>query len=265
MDYYTQFLIDVNEGNLEYFITNFSNELNPLNKIFFENTLEFRKLMSNYDLRQKIISYIQSISIEGIDPYDIVLFFASFLKTTIRTTYRPLYTGPDYFIGVDMNINMYCIYYKDLMVIDVDIHKDYRDKGLLDWKQFIKNRETIVERATDYSKLTGDTYVIYESKNGFHVFVVNRRFNKRAPETSRYLYNFSKNDVRVDFNYIVFSYIVGYVVRLNKKNVRDCMYEYIATVGTHIDPELKKLVDLHIEKTDEFFKEYVYMMKRKEN
>ena len=56
-------------------------------------------------------------------------------------------------------------------------------------------------------------------------------------------------DLGTDFYYVVFSYLRGWSVRLNKKrrDTTDELYSYIGDIGTGVaDPHLDKLVTLHL-------------------
>jgi hypothetical protein len=223
MGYFSEFIKTVNERNISSYIEKHTTD----------------KLLKNKDLRDFITDRLKNT--EDIDKHELILFLSKFLKNHIRTTYRCLYDSDKYFIGVDMNVNMYCIYYKSLLVLDIDI--EIGDK----WYGELFAERKVISKCEKFNKIYGDTYMIFRSKNGYHVFVVNREFDKKSQETIKYMYDFG-----VDFNYIIFSYVVGYVVRLNRKTEDDLMYSYICTVGNNEKKELADLVEIHIKKTNEY-------------
>ena len=239
MGYFKEFLQLVNENNIEDFnkiVDNIDIDNIKLKNLVKRDPL---RLFQSKELRDYIVESIENKS----DMYELVILFRSYLKKTIRTTYRCLYEEDLYFIGVDMNINMYCIYYKNLLVLDIDYPKMELSNDS-DSKKMLKNIK-IINKCKMFNKKYGDTFMIYSTKNGYHIFVVNRLVDKNSIETINYMVEFG-----VDFNYIVFSSYVGFVIRLNKKSFDDPMYSYIDTIGN--DMKYKDLVDVHLIASDEF-------------
>lgn len=144
----------------------------------------------------------------------------------IKKPYRLLVNDEDFFVGVDMNTNLHCIYYKNLIMIDVDLQK---------------SPDTTLESLINICKTTNDSFIIYSSKNGYHIFIANRLFEK--DEIIDYMLMFP-----CDLSYIVMSYVFGCSVRLNKKSEDDPMYSLLTMIGN--DFKHKELVDIHIELTD---------------
>ena len=182
---------------------------------------------------------------------DLIKFLSLYLTRTMRTAFRCLYDEKDFFVGVDMNVNMYCVYYRDIMVLDIDDDQEEIEK--LDWKQKIFRQQKFLNRCREMSRKYNDTYAIYKSKKGYHVFVVNRRFDKSDKKTMDYMIDFGS-----DTNYLVFTYLVGWVVRLNKKTPDDDMYTYIGIVGKNVDSEILETVKLHFDCSDIYKNELVY-------
>jgi len=150
----------------------------------------------------------------------------------INKPHRCLFSADNYFIAIDLIKNMYCIYYRDLMVIDID------------YDQTIKNIDDVINLCK--SKTYRDSYIIYSTSNGAHIFVVNREFEHNSVETIEYMLNFG-----CDFNYVLITYMVGWCIRLNKKHKDDQMYKYVCSIN-ETNGKRKALVDIHIEASNKF-------------
>lgn len=231
--YYQFFLKQVNKYNL-----------NLYRNGFYENNVDknINKILKNKDLRDCIIRDMET-------NLDLIKFLSLYLTRTMRTAFRCLYDHKDYFVGVDMNVNMYCVYYRDIMVLDID--EEFIEE--LDWRQKIFKQQKFLNKCRETSKKYNDTYAIYKSRKGYHVFVINRRFDKSDKKTMDYMIEFGS-----DTNYLVFTYLVGWVVRLNKKTPHDEMYEYIGTIGKNIDSEIFETVKLHFDCSKIYENELVY-------
>jgi hypothetical protein len=115
------------------------------------------------------------------------------------------------------------------MVIDIDFSEDK-----------IKNLQEVVNLCEEKHRSTGDSYILYLTNNGVHVFVSNKKYDHRLKETIDYMIDFG-----VDFNYAAMTYVVGWCIRLNKKHKDDNMYTYVCDIGN--DFSRRCLVDLHID------------------
>ena len=66
----------------------------------------------------------------------------------------------------------------------------------------------------------------------------------------------------VDINYIIYTSLVGWVVRLNRKTVEDNMYKYIKTISYNdkhqIDNNIIELIGIHKECSRLYKNIYVY-------
>ncbi len=224
--YFNDFLKIVNKYSISLYKNGFFS-ITPIEK-------EINKLLNNIDFRRLLI--------EKMDKnIQLIKYLTYYLSKSIRTAYRCIHNEKDYFIGVDMNVNMYCIYYKDILVFDIDFNESIKDddEHHTHVNNILKENKFML-KCKQMSKKYGDTYMVYRTRNGFHVFVVNKRFDNTDISTVKYMLDFG-----VDINYIIFSYLVGYVVRLNRKKINDNMYKYIETIGNNIDPSISSIVSLH--------------------
>lgn len=170
---------------------------------------------------------------------DIVKLFSTGVKHTLHKPQRVLYDDIDYYVGLDLYTNTYYICYKNLLMVDVDYYKD-------------EVTETeIVQQFEDYCKEhPGYKFKLYRSRNGIHGFLISHGMDYRNDESIQLML-----DLKSDFYYIVYAYLRGWSVRLNKKktDTKDTLYEYICDIGEgKSDERLLKLVNLHIKLVEVF-------------
>ena len=127
-------------------------------------------------------------------------------------------------------------------MIDLDFYKDLSTVDLIvdRFKQFTSNHN-------GKSKLR---FMLYKSRNGVHGFLVSQQSNYKDDKTIDL-----QLELGSDFYYVIYSYIRGWSVRLNKKvaDTSDILYKYICDVGDgKPDPHLLKLVNLHLSLVDVF-------------
>jgi len=165
------------------------------------------------------------------------------LTNTIRKPQRLLYDDPDYYVAIDCVTNTYYICYRTLLMIDIDFYKDLSTVDLIVDK---------FERYTQTQQEKGRSLLfrLFKSRNGVHGFLISQE--------SSYTDNSALQlelELESDFYYIIYSYIRGWSVRLNKKalDTSDVLYEFICDVGTaKPNDHLLKLVDLHLKLVDVF-------------
>ena len=134
----------------------------------------------------------------------------------------------DYYIAKDTLKKTEYICFKNLMMLDIDFKDSYMFTDT-----FIKNY---------FNSIDNMCFVIHKSKNGYHVFVVSKKFDYTSRESVRFmLENFC------DFYYCCFSYIRGYSVRLSPKEGEERpIYTSLGLFGnlSLLDRNLLKLVSL---------------------
>lgn len=199
--------------------------------MFYDHFMKMKKYKKTEDILSKCLkyqtfrTYLQKEM--GVSS-QLVKILAS--GVMIRKPYRLLMDDENFFVAVDMNTNLYCIYYKNIMMIDIDTEKT----------------SITLEEIIEKCKLKGDTYIIYKSKNGYHIFVANRTFEIETAEVIDYMLFFD-----CDINYIAISYKLGWSVRINKKDVEDTMYTYVMSIGDNFLH--KDIIDLHFKLSQESF------------
>jgi hypothetical protein len=188
---------------------------------------KFRKYILNH--------YNDTLNIEIID------LFSKSLLSTICKPQRCIRDHSNYYIGCDMLTNTYYICYKNLLMIDLDL---YKDDGI---NPSLENSLSQLQKYLDNH--TSLKFMVYKSQGGLHLFEVSREWNYRDPNSINLML-----ELKCDFYYIVYSYLRGWSVRLNKKNKEISiinnkmkLYEYVGIYGKgNINSEMEKLVNIHI-------------------
>jgi hypothetical protein len=151
---------------------------------------------------------------ENADPETSVKLISYTMRRSLLKPQRLLIDENDYYVGVDLNTNTYYICYRNLMMLDIDRYKqDAGTDTLNDIKSKVAARPELAFR-------------IYESRNGYHLFVLNRGFDYTSDEAIRLMW-----ELGCDYHYIVYSHLRGWSVRLNKKageEDREKLYTWIA-------------------------------------
>lgn len=150
------------------------------------------------------------------------------LSVTIKKPQRLIYDDDDYYIACDMLTHTYYICYQSLMMIDLDSHKE----------------EINLDYISEYAEKNNLLFRVYASKNGWHLFLINKRMNHRNMNSIKMML-----DLKCDYYYAIYSYIRGWSVRLNKKREDeiDGLYTYVKNIGKgEVDEYLSSLVKVHI-------------------
>ncbi len=130
-------------------------------------------------------------------PDSVVLLEKQLTNRVIRPQIL-LKDSEDYYISKDTLRKTEYICFKNLLMIDIDTKDSY-----IFTDNFIKN---YFNQFDDYC------FLIHKSLNGYHIFVVSRKFDYHTKESAQFmLQNFC------DFYYCCFAYIRGYSVRISAK------------------------------------------------
>lgn len=114
----------------------------------------------------------------------------------------------DYYVALDVPTNTFYICFKNILMIDIDSDAIFKEDVCV---------------INHFEKLD-ESYCIYKSTNGYHVFCVSKYFNYYEKETLQYLL-----DNHCDYYYAIYCYLRGFCVRLNKKNINqnDQLYKLL--------------------------------------
>ena len=177
-----------------------------INKILWDDFMKNRKLNNNYKL--------------------LLIELKKKIKNT--TVYKIIESTDTYVIGYQPNTTMYFICYKNLLMLDYDINN-------VNYKCKLQNIYDFCDKNKNHK------FRLVKSENVYHLFLTSHIMkynNTDSIELSIKLHS--------DPLYILTSYIRGYAVRLNNKNI-DNEYIEIGTIGTGKEiPGLLKEYNLHL-------------------
>jgi hypothetical protein len=145
----------------------------------------------------------------------------------------------EYEIIYNRENHMYSMRMRGVMMIDIDFDKSK-----------LKDMDDVIHQAKIFSKKYKDSFRIFESNGGAHVFLTNRTIHKGKDEMNGLFGDDIKYMLRFgcDKYYIAFCSRKGCLVRLNKKHETDTMYKFVRNVNESEElPEITKLIDKHLD------------------
>lgn len=160
----------------------------------------------------------------------------------------------DYYVALDQKTHTFYVAYRDLCLIDLDLHK--LDQGLhLNTAAVSQDQVTtfdVYQWCCDHFPHNQSAIEIYRSLHGYHLFLVDRPRPHDSLEQVSYMKSHG-----CDYYYAVFSYLRGYCVRLNKKQYKeelDPIYQYCGFWGKqkNINQRLHCLTKYHFQLTERF-------------
>lgn len=189
--------------------------------LFYKSYLELadNKLPFNLDKESRELFKDRGFTkyvIDNEEPVKVVKMLSFVVSHSLLKPQKLLIDNEDYYIAIDLLTNTYYICYRDLMMIDIDKYK------------INSNSDTLNDIKIKLSKYPSLFFRIYSSRNGYHIFVINKNMNYRSDESIQLM-----SDIGCDFYYMVYSYLRGWSVRLNKKRGEeniDNLYTWIGDV-----------------------------------
>lgn len=162
----------------------------------------------------------------------VMLGFVPYFHSVVQRPQQLLQDHSEYFVAMDLSTK--CIYmnYKHVMMLDLDnIPSNEIDVKVQELHNWCLNQNTCC--------------AIYKTTRGLHVFFIDKKRNHKCHEGLQTAY-----DLGCDFNYILFTYVRAWSVRLSPKAHEDdeqALYSEYGLIGDeqHIDNELYDLVKLH--------------------
>ncbi len=177
--------------------------------------------------------------------YEIVKLLSVGYINYIKKPQKCLIDEKEYYVAIDMNTNLCYICYKNILMIDIDD----------------TNIDNVMNLINKGIEKYDDTYVLYKSINGFHIFVLNKYFDHLDKNTIEYLIDFN-----CDTNYIMCTYIRSFCTRLNKKqkDENNSLYELVGyykreNKSFDVSEDILNLVNLqhyYIEKFNNFLRPF---------
>lgn len=191
----------------------------------------FLDILENKDPIKDVGNSEHIINIES--SYDIIKNAGHFING-IKRPQELLNTNIHYYVARDMITNTVYICFRNLLMIDIDINKLENSNDITD--------EFIVA----YFNQKKESYRIYKSINGYHVFCTSKKFKYRSKESIDFML-----ENMCDKYYSLYSYLRGYCVRLNRKfnetdiNPNYKIYKLLAIINKNNElPEQKKKLEL---------------------
>lgn len=187
-----------------------------------------RPYMNNSSFREHLIEK------EGYTT-KIVKELASFLRSKMIRPQELCHDDDDYYIAIDRMTSTVYLCYRTLLMVDIDFYKNGKEG-----KEYTVDE--LMQQIKDYSQ-DKYTFAVYKTRNGLHAFLISEENSYKDDKSLQIML-----DLNCDFYYIIYSYLRGWSVRLNKKeNDTPDIYSYIGIVGKKKpNKNLVKLVNLHI-------------------
>lgn len=172
--------------------------------------------------------------------FESILRIERIMLTGMLRPQRLLIDQSNFYVACDMITNTYYICYKHLMMIDIDFYKESKDK------EPGGNSEGRIHQILDMFKLDAKEsrrcWGIYRTKGGIHAFLLSKKMDHHNKESVDLMIKLGS-----DFNYIIYSYLRGWCVRLNRKKKEDQVrYTDLGVIGDGALEEHIKLVNLHL-------------------
>jgi hypothetical protein len=195
----------------------------------------FLNILDNKDPIKEIDENDIIISDSLLNTSDDIINNAGYFIKGIKRPQELLNTNINYYIARDSLTNTVYICFKNLLMIDIDLHK-------------INNTEITDEYIINYFSKKKESFRIFKSINGYHVFCTSKKFKYRSKESLEFMLN-----NMCDKYYCMYSYLRGYCVRLNKKFNEEyqCLekntkiYKLLAIINKNNElPEQKKKLQL---------------------
>jgi len=208
---------------------------------------EFRKEKSLTELEKKLkhTKFRNYYLNEKGFNYESILKIHKIMRSGMLRPQRLIIDSDTFYIACDMLTNTYYICYKEIMMIDIDFYKDSEGKS-----QEIQLSEAVKLFEQDNLD-SGRSWILYRSKGGIHAFLSSECMEYHTKESCDLMIK-----LKCDFNYIIYSYLRGWCVRLNRKKTETKLeYTLIKEIGV-CDKENKKMIDMHIKLVDIFKDEY---------
>ena len=178
----------------------------------------------------------------------LIIEVSPYLIHTLLKPQELIHAEKNYYIANDIFTNLHYICYKDLLMIDIDEYKncdkiDICDKlphcicqienVINDWEQDeieVKARCVLWKKKICQCNNTEKIlrYRIFKSRGGYHIFIISHKMDRHNKIAMQLMI-----EAECDFFYIIYSYIRGWCVRLNKKqteNKDNQLYTYYGDV-----------------------------------
>lgn len=192
------------------YLTHVYNKNDPTRQLLEFIQIYFKEIKDIKDLTKSQISLlINKCIIPKVNLSNFRYIFTDFKNNTFKI--QDKYIPYTYVKGIQKNIknnkSIEILCFFKLLVLDYDLCEEYNTKEkLLNFITLLLEKEK-------------ETFLIYETCNGYHVYCVSNYFNYYKKDTLNYM-----KKLKCDTFYASFSSKVGFVVRLEKKEDRNEEY-----------------------------------------
>ena len=211
-----------------------------------------RNYMSNSNFREYLVEQLGRNS-------NAVVQLAPIMRNKILRSQKLCTADHDYYIGLDPMTNTAYICYKSVMMIDFDFYKSdsnntTKSNSKLDEPNSNNKSDQSDETTINNIKLRITKYCqnnpnlrfrLYRSQGGIHAFLISQLAHFQDLN-----YIQMGLDLGCDFYYMIFVYLRGWSVRVNRK-IKESpdkpMYSFLTDIGrAKINPRQEKLINLHL-------------------
>ena len=167
------------------------------------------------------------------DTVEMIKYLSKGLIPLIQKPQQLIHDDTDYYTAIDMYTGTYYACFRNLLMLDIDYKTE----------QF-ETQSQILNFLDKFAKERDLIMMVYSSAHGVHAFLVDNERDFKDESSLQLML-----DAGVDFYYIVYSYLRGWSVRLNKKERDDTeqIYTYIKCIGDikSANSRLIKLTEAH--------------------
>jgi len=206
-----------------------------------------RNYMANANFREYLVQRLGQNC-------DTIVKLAPIMRNKILRTQKLCIADDDYYVAIDPMTNTAYICYERVMMIDFDFYKSDLTNSDSESEQDIKSDSDPEQASIDAIKSKITKYCqdkpnlrfrLYRSQGGIHAFLISQPAHYQDLN-----YIQIGIDLGCDFYYMIFVYLRGWSVRVNRKikELNDKpLYSLITDIGKgKINSHQEKLVNLHI-------------------
>jgi len=204
---------------------------------------EFEKKLKHGKFRSFLLSKIGA-------NFNTITLIEKIMRSGMLRPQRLIIDTDDFYIACDMLTNTYYICYKYLMMIDIDFYKsDIQGKGITSTEDNQQD-DTLRLFQNDVHEHPDHCWTLYRTRGGIHAFLNSKSYAYSSEESCNLMLRLGS-----DFNYVVYSYLRGWCVRLNRKQKEEFVkVEFMCKVGdvSLERTDLTRLVNSHLKLIESF-------------
>lgn len=191
----------------------------------------FEKMLKHNKFRTFVIEY------QG-KTFNTIVNIKNVMLMGMLRPQRLLIDNHQFYMACDMITNTYYLCFKYLMMIDIDFYK--KDNPIDKEKNIQEIKDIFIENVKSNPS---NCWRLYQTKGGVHAFLTSKKSNYNTKESCELMIKLGS-----DFNYVVYSYLRGWCLRINRKKLEEVIINnYLETIGSsklELEEHLK-LLNLH--------------------